>query len=602
MLRDAFAQIESGHYGEAERLCRQALAADAQDPAALTLLALSLQAQQRTDEAIQLFQRLAAQPAAGLEEWNNLGNALRDAGRHEQADEALHEALRRGGETPGLLLNLGLNALDLGDARTAMRWLDRAALLAPQDAEIRTYAAAAAFDAGDTNKARATLRGLRHWQGADAGVLAEAAWLLFRLDAPDAAQTLLDEALRRAPQHPRVLLRAAAVHERCNRLEAAAQIAATLATRDDLGTGLAEDLALLRAALAARSNDAATARALHEAALQDNGTAQNAAVLFSLARVCDRDGDPAAAMHALAQAHAQRTAQWRARAPALFDAPDGPFAIARHRLDAAQAAWTPDPGAPDAAASPIFIVGFPRSGTTLLETLLDAHPALACMDERAYLQDAIEYMQAAGLRYPEDLIRLSPVQCAAMRAIYRERVARHVDWSPSTRLVDKNPLNLLKLPLLRRLYPQARIVLALRHPADVVLSNYMQNFRSPVFVALCETLQSTARGYAQAMDFWIDQHALLGGAVHVSRYEDLVADLPAQARALTDFLDLPWHEALLRPEQRAQVRGYISTPSYAQVTEPVHARAVGRWHAYAQWLQPLQPLLAPYLRHWGYAE
>jgi len=187
-----------------------------------------------------------------------------------------------------------------------------------------------------------------------------------------------------------------------------------------------------------------------------------------------------------------------------------------------------------------------------------------------------------------------------MRAIYRERVARHVNWNAATQLVDKNPLNLLKLPLLRRLYPQARILLALRHPADVVLSNYQQNFRSPVFVALCETLESTARGYATAMDFWLDQHAVLRGDVFVSRYEDLVTDLPQRARALTDFLRLPWDDALLRPESRARARGYISTPSYAQVAEPVNTRAIDRWRAYADWFAPLRSVLDPYLQRWNY--
>lgn len=602
MLRDAFAHIESGRYRDAEQVCLQLLTRDADDPAAVTLLALSLQAQQRLDEALPLFRQLASRPEAGFEAWNNLGNGLRDAGRHDEAEQALREALRRGGEQAGVLLNLGLNALDLSEPQTAMRWLDRALLLAPQDAEIRTYAAAAAYDAGELNKARTLLHGELRWHGAEAPVLAEAAWLLFRLDATEAALRLLLQAQRLDPGHPRVLLRAAAVHERCNRLAEAQHIATALSVHTPLSPGLAEDLALLRAALASRGKDAAAARALHERLLQEgSGSLHQANVYFSLARACDRDGDPAAAMRALEQAHALRAAPLRARARHLFDAAEGPLSIVRHRVHDAQfAAWPIDEQAPDAADSPVFVVGFPRSGTTLLETVLDAHPALSCMDERAYLQDLIDYMQAGGLRYPEDLGRLSPVQCTAMRALYRERVARHLPGAAATRLVDKNPLNLLKLPLLRRIYPNARIVLALRHPADVVLSNYMQNFRSPVFVALCETLQSTARGYAATMDFWIDQHGLLGGDVFVSHYEDLVADLPEQTRALADFLALPWHEAMLRPDARAHERGYISTPSYAQVAEPVNARAVDRWRAYAEWLQPVRATLDPYLRRWGY--
>lgn len=601
MLRDAFAHIENGRFREAEQACLRVLAGDAEDMAATTLLALSLQAQQRLAEAIPLFEQLAALPQAGFEAFNNLGNALRDAGRSADAEVALRAALDEGGEQAGVLLNLGLNALDLGDAPSASRWLERAQRQAPQDAEIATYAAVAAFENGGLTRARALLKRPLRWADADVGVIAEAAWLLFRLDAEPASRALLDLAQARDRQHPRLLLRLAAIHERCNRLAEASVIVDALSRRGELDAAFAEDLALLRTALASRGGDARTTRTLHEELLREGGASlQNANVFFSLARACDRDGDPAGAMQALAQAHAARCAQLRRRAPRLFD--EAPFASARHRVAAnAFAAWPQDPAAPDAAASPVFVVGFPRSGTTLLETMLDAHPDLACMDERAYLQDLIDYLHDSGLRYPDDLGRLSPSQCASMRAIYRERAAHHVTWNATTRLVDKNPLNLLKLPLIRRLWPRARIVLALRHPADVVLSNYMQNFRSPVFVAFCETLASTARGYAAAMDFWIDQHAALGGDVFVSRYEDLVTDLPSCARALTDFLQLPWHEALLRPDARARERGYISTPSYAQVAEPVTTRAVGRWQAYAEWFAPLREPLAPYVARWNYA-
>lgn len=601
MLRTALAHIESGRYRDAEHACRQILRDDAEHTAAATVLAVSLQAQQRFDEAIAQFQRLAAAPGAGAAQASNLGNCLREAGRHAAAAESLQRALALGGEQPGILLNLGLNALDQADPDTAMRWLDRALQLQPEDAEIRTYAAAAAFDAGETGKARTLLQPALHWPRAEARLLAEAAWLLFRLDAVAEAATLLARALQADPAEPLVLLRAAAIDERCNRLDAAAQRVAQLHAQGPLQRGLAEDLDLLRAALAGRGNDGAAARRLHQRLIDAGGNnAQNPSLYFSLARLCDREGDAPAAMQALEKAHALKVARLQPRAPQLFAAA-APFTITRYRLGAAQyAAWIPDENAPSMQDSPVFIVGFPRSGTTLLETVLDAHPGLACMDERAYLQDLIEHMQSCGLRYPEDLGHLSPAQCASLRAIYRDRVARHVDWNGGTRLVDKNPLNLLKLPLLRRLYPQAPILLALRHPADVVLSNYLQNFGSPVFVALCATLHSTARGYAEAMDFWCDQHSVLGGNVLESRYEDLVGDLPGRARAILDFLQLPWHEAVLAPHTHAAARGFISTPSYAQVAEPVNSRAVQRWRMYEEWFGPAREVLAPWVERWGY--
>ena len=602
MLQTAYDHFEAGRYREAEPILRSVLAQDGNNEAARMLLALSLQAQRRGDEAAVLFQHLAEAPGAGYEHWNNLGNCLREAGRNAEAEQALREALRRNPNESGVLMNLGLNSLDLGDATSASRWLERALLLAPQDGEIRVFTAMAAFENGEPEKTRQLLQNWRQWQTSPSS-LAEAAWLVLRLDQIDTAEQMLAAALRGDPDHPRVLLRCAGVHERCNRLEQATRICEALNLRDDLDAGMLEDLALLQTSLVSRSGDAATSRQLHEELLQnDRNLARNPHLYFSYARACDRMRDPAAAIAALQKAHAIKTEQVRRRAPHMFDSSQSPLTIARHRLTPAQfAEWTPHADAPDAQASPIFVVGFPRSGTTLLETMLDAHPQLVCMDERAYLQDQIAFMQSSGLRYPEDLGKLTSGQCAAMRAIYRERVARHTRWGDGVQLVDKNPLNLLKLPLIRRVYPNARIVLALRHPADVLLSNYMQNFRSAVFVAMCETPESTARGYATAMDFWCSQFDLLGGNVVELRYESLVGDLPDQARRLVDFLGLPWNDALLTPHAHAASRGYISTPSYTQVTEPVNTRAVERWRPYQQWLEPARPLLQPYLDRWNYA-
>lgn len=602
MLQTAYDHFEAGNFRDAERLLREVLVTEAGNPAATMLLALSLQALRRGEEAIPLFRELAEAPGAGYEHWNNLGNALREINRNAEAERALLQALRRHENDPSILLNLGLNSLDMGDAIGAAGWLERALLLAPNDGEVRIFTAVAAFENGEWEKTAQLLQDWRQWEASPAS-LAEAASLVLRLDQIDTAEQMLAVALRGAPDHPRVLLRCAAVHERCNRIDQATAIADALSQRDDLDPSMLEDLAILRTGLVSRAGDAATSRRLHEELLQnDRNLARNSHLYFSYARACDRARDPAAAIAALEKAHTIKTDQLRLRAPFLFEPGKKPLSITRRRISPAQyAAWPQDENAPDAASSPVFVVGFPRSGTTLLETMLDAHPQLACMDERAYLQESVDFMEKCGLKYPDELGKLTPSQCAAMRAIYRERVARHLRWGDGVQLVDKNPLNLIRLPLIRRLYPQARIILALRHPADVVLSNYMQNFRSPAFVAMCETLHSTSVGYDTAMGFWCDQHAVLGGNVFESRYETLVKDLPGQARRLLEFLGLPWDDALLAPHAHAAARGYISTPSYTQVMEPVNTRAVERWRPYEQWLEPCKPLLQPYVDRWNYS-
>ena len=104
------------------------------------------------------------------------------------------------------------------------------------------------------------------------------------------------------------------------------------------------------------------------------------------------------------------------------------------------------------------------------------------------------------------------------------------------------------------------------------------------------------------MDFWIGQREVLQPDVFELRYEDLVADVETHARRLIEFLDLPWDDAVLRFHEHARKRGYISTPSYTQVIEPINARAVGRAQAYAAWLAPALPVLRPYFDRWGYRD
>jgi hypothetical protein len=119
---------------------------------------------------------------------------------------------------------------------------------------------------------------------------------------------------------------------------------------------------------------------------------------------------------------------------------------------------------------------------------------------------------------------------------------------------------------------------------------------------LCATLQSLAEGYRRSFDFWYEQAAMLSPQVLEVRYEQFVANFEQEVRAMADFLQLPWHDSMLAPAEHARAKGFISTPSYSQVVQPVNQKAVGRWRAYERHLAPIIPLLQPYLERWGYAD
>jgi hypothetical protein len=231
---------------------------------------------------------------------------------------------------------------------------------------------------------------------------------------------------------------------------------------------------------------------------------------------------------------------------------------------------------------------------------LDAHPSLVSMDEQPFVQGALDDLLATGIRYPEELGRVSTLQLEEVRARYWERVRRKVVIGPGQRLVDKMPFNLLRLPVIRRVFPHARIILAVRHPCDVLLSNFMQHFHAPDFALLCSDLTSLATGYRRSFDFWYSQVDLLRPAVREVRYETLVADFANEVRTLFEFLEVPWDDAVMAPGAHAQAKGYISTPSYSQVVQPVNQKAVGRWRAYERHLRPVTDLVQPCLDRWGY--
>jgi hypothetical protein len=171
---------------------------------------------------------------------------------------------------------------------------------------------------------------------------------------------------------------------------------------------------------------------------------------------------------------------------------------------------------------------------------------------------------------------------------------------PGTLLIDKLPLNVIHCGLIHRLFPEAKLILAARHPCDVCLSCFMQTFKPNAAMASCFRLEDTAALYDAAMRLWRQYTRVLALDYHVVKYERLVDDFEGEARRLLEFLDIPWHDAVLDHAQGALRRGRISTPSYHQVARPVYRRACHRWRKYERHLTPILDTLEPHIRWLGY--
>jgi tetratricopeptide (TPR) repeat protein len=247
----------------------------------------------------------------------------------------------------------------------------------------------------------------------------------------------------------------------------------------------------------------------------------------------------------------------------------------------------------DLPPSPAFLVGFLRSGTTLLDTILMGHPGTTVIEEEPMLA-AVE--DALG-----DWSRLGELDTPAVNAL-RERYFAEVRHpaAPDNLLIDKNPLASLRAPLIYRLFPDARFIFTVRHPCDVVLSCFMQNFLVTESTASFLDLGNAALAYDRTMTYWKKCRGIFPLKVHTVRYEDMVDDLESELRPLLDFLGLEWDDRVLDHQKTATQRGYIRTPSYHQVTEKIYARASGRWTRYRKHIEAALPILTPWVEEFGY--
>ena len=190
---------------------------------------------------------------------------------------------------------------------------------------------------------------------------------------------------------------------------------------------------------------------------------------------------------------------------------------------------------------------------------------------------------------------------ARARRKYFAEVERIGDVPASNLLIDKSPLFLQKVPLIQRLFPDARFILAMRHPCDVLLSCFMSNFRLNSAMSNFLRLEDAAQFYDLTFRHWQRSCELFPTNVHVVKYENLVEDVEAEVRPLFDFLGLEWRDQVLDHQRTAKARGLITTASYSQVTEPIYKRASGRWTRYRENLEPVLPVLEPWVRRYGYS-
>lgn len=237
-----------------------------------------------------------------------------------------------------------------------------------------------------------------------------------------------------------------------------------------------------------------------------------------------------------------------------------------------------------------FLGGHARSGTTLLERILDAHPSIAAADETLAFGSISQLIEITAPEIPA-----ASLNFLRQRYLKNFALACRVPAEDGV-LVDKNPAATTYLAAFLRAFPELRVLIALRDPRDVIISSYFESLRNVTHF----TFQALAEHYKSVMDVWLMARKWDGLNWMETRYEDTVADLQKEGARVTNFLGLQWHENQARFHESNRQKPVMSS-NYGVVTQPVYKRAVGRWMAYEKHLAPILPTLEPYCKTFGYA-
>ena len=527
----------------------------------------------RKDLVLQALARLCSAGVSDWRIWRDYAEALAAVEQWTEASRAFEQAVRLNPDELELRRSLAKALARAGrhneSADELCRWVEAC----PPDPFNRIVVARLLANLGRRDEADAQLN--------------EASRIATGTDWTGDPQSLLEIAASSGEVDVELLREIGTVLERMSRMDMLAELFDAAEER-----GVArERLGYPSAAVALRGGDADEARRLLMAESPDVDPLR---WHWMMARIADSLGDSATAF---AEAEAMNRSvegydQWRRSAQAQLRWVHG----LSETMNAGWAAKLKQLPKGDRPA-PVSLIGFPRSGTTLLDTFLMGHPHVTVLEEIEFL-DPVEQI----LGKIHDLPDRSPGQLAEARTAYLAELDRHLPPDAGHVVIDKLPLKLLAVPYLHAMFPNLRILFAQRHPCDCVLSCFMQAFALNNAMACFLDIRDAANYYDVVMTFWTRTCEALGLDVRTVAYEDVVADPEAALRPAIDFIGLDWRDGILDHRATAKARGAISTPSFDQVVQPISDKAVGRWRKYREQLEPVLPILRPWAERLGYRD
>jgi thioredoxin-like negative regulator of GroEL len=480
----------------------------------------------------------------------------------------LEQATRKEPSNLSLLLNLAQGHALRYDYSAVERHLEKALQLSQGRVQTLEEAARVCSAFKNLDMMLGYLERASQKKGVSIGALTSLADIYFIDNRIDEAAEIVGRAAQMDRKDPRVALREAVLKRKRGQInEAETQY------RDLLANSAAEAALRIRAA-------------------------------YDLAGMLDGAGRYDEAMTALLEGKAIQRAQALPLAPQLQRMQSLNEGMTRTITTSVLDRWRADAAKGEPSRRIALLTGHPRSGTTLLEQVLDAHSDVISAEETTLVHDEV-YMPIAR-DFPPGTSLLQMLDSAPPSLIHQVRenyfhCAEMFLREPigNRLLVDKNPGVNIIVPVLMRICPETKFLVALRDPRDVVLSCFMQGLTLTPASSAYLSIEGTVNQYASTMGFWLEMVPRLGNQCMYVRYEEMVDDLPTVARSVLKFLGLEFEENVLKFYEHARTKR-VNSPTYAGVRQPTYRTAMGRWKSYEKYLEPYLPGLERFLKEFNY--
>ena len=248
----------------------------------------------------------------------------------------------------------------------------------------------------------------------------------------------------------------------------------------------------------------------------------------------------------------------------------------------------------------VFLLGFPRSGTTLLDTVLRSHPEIDVVEEKPIinsLENIIKNQFKIGL---DEIYNLNEEQVNKLRKFYLANILNYSEKKNAQVLIDKFPFQTVCLPLINFIFPEAKIIFTHRHPYDTVLSCFQQAFEPNNAMANLRSLKESSEIYDLSMSMWVKYKKNLGLNLTMSKYESLIKNFDIHTKKILNFLDLEWDVNIRDYRNTALNREKINTPSSSQVVQPLYKTSISKWENYKNYFNDCHVFLEKWVKYFDY--